>query len=57
MINRSSVKYQKGKLSFSIRKILRYIMQQNVNSQCHILSKKKLGRNAALAGRIINIIY
>lgn len=57
MINRSSVKFQKGKLSFSIRKVLRYIMQQNVNSQCHTLGKKKLGRNAALAGRIINIIY
>lgn len=57
VINRSSVILQKSKLSFNIRKILRYVMQQNINSQCHTLGKKKLGRNAALAGRIVHIIY
>lgn len=57
MINRSFVILQKSKLSFSIRKILISIMQQNINSQCHTLGKKKLGRNAALAGRIIYSYY
>lgn len=57
MINRCSLIFQWSKLSFNIRKRLSYIMQQNINSQCHTLGKKKMGRNAALAGRMIYINY
>lgn len=32
-------------------------MQQNINSQCHTLGKKKMRRSAVLAWRIVCIIY